>query len=286
MSATRQSIRMTVAYQERVRVLGEIVQADVEQVVNARLDDLDLSGSFEAAVDSAALIVAAGQARAADIALGYFRSLSQLELGEPLEIVEPLRSNVGQTGDGRSIVEAMVASRARMLEAIGVGKAVEEAMKIAAIEVARIGRYEVPDAASRELANQGRTVEPVTGWRSVARGTCGACLARDDGAVKSLDGVMPPYHPSCNCVPELNFDVPDRVQRPSGRDRFESLDPPGQDGLLGADRARLLRAGLIAWGDLVQINRFEEWTPVVTERPLIDLLVIAGITKEDLATLN
>jgi hypothetical protein len=63
--------------------------------------------------------------------------------------------------------------------------------------IAHSATYDASRAVLHELIQAG----PFSGWRWLSRGTCAACLARDDGNDKP-DGTAMRVHPSCRCVAE------------------------------------------------------------------------------------
>lgn len=135
---------------------------------------------------------------------------------------------------------------------------------------------EVMDAASQELTHQMRESRSITGWRWKSRGTCGACLAMDDGSVLP-DSRPLNRHPYCQCVPEpVLRGVKERVKRPTGHDRFNELSEAQQNASLGEKKASLLRTGAIAWTDLVSKETSAEWHPVLVETALKELEQLAN----------
>ena len=240
--------------------------------------------AMNAFVRDAALAVTLGQRLSVEMTLGYLLALSRLELGNALELQPSREGNAGFTADGRDIADALGAVRARFFKNLNEGKPLEAATTSVALAAARTAAFEVMDASTLEMEHQLGELDVVRGWRSRSRGTCGACLARDDGAVRGFKSAKtrPPYHPGCHCIAEPAFDVEDKVERRTGRQRFEALSEEEQDAALGADKAKLLRGGLVSWDHLIAVNTFKEWTPVLTEASLTDLLAVAGITKEAL----
>ena len=68
--------------------------------------------------------------------------------------------------------------------------------------------------------------------------------------------------------------------RKTGRDRFGALSAAEQNEALGAEKAQLLRMGLIDWRDLIHREHHREWNDSLTERSLRDLLAIAGLDTQ------
>lgn len=276
------SLRLSQRYQDAVVRVADGARAQTASLFTDVVDPDDLVESMRALIGQVTETTTVGQDLASDLAAGYFSASAELELGRAL-MPDRLEANAGFTADGRSVAETFTASRARLFVDLDAGKSLSESLDTARAGFERVARHEVADAAGRELRHLIDTTDEAKGWRAQSRGTCGACLAMDDASVRS-DGVFPPFHPGCSCSALVAFDVRERVLPPTGPERFAAMSVEEQDAALGA-KAKLLRAGLIAWGDLVMVERFREWSPVVVERPLGDLLEKAGVVQEELEKL-
>jgi hypothetical protein len=245
------------------------------------IDESDPANSWRMIVETGAAVVISAQTAAASLALGYFRTLGSLELGQAPSIAAQRPKNIGFTEDGRAIVDVLGAPRARFFRKLDEGKRFTDLLPEAIEAIGRAAQFEVMDAGQRELAHQVTASDQAVGWRARSRGTCGACLALDDGAHTTR---RPPFHPHCNCTIEVDFGTDGDLGRATGRQRFDALTIDQQDAALGFEKAELLRRNLIDWPDLVAVQTFKEWTPVISEAPLEQLLTIAGITSEQLVS--
>jgi hypothetical protein len=271
------SLRLAELYQDRAVAVAEQAQRAARRLVVVDRDDP--VESWRRVITSVSVLIGAAQTASTDLALGYFRALGTLETGRSVDVAESRPRNIGFTEDGRAIQDVLVAPRARFFRRLDEGVEVPRLLTEAVEAVGRAAQFEVMDAGQRELAHQVSRSGLAQGWRTRSRGTCGACLAIDDGSVTSR---RPPFHPHCDCVIEIDFGGPQEARRPSGRERFEALSPQAQDAALGFEKAELLRRRLISWEHLVSVQTFKEWTPVITEAPLESLLAIAGATAEQL----
>lgn len=233
----------------------------------AGIDTADIGGSFRAVLPNIGAVIRLGQGRAQDLSVAYFRRLAELETGraagrEPADLV-------GKTVDGRPIGVALAATPAKVVMGLRRGWSTTKALTFARFAFTRTTQTTVMDTARAELRNQMKS-PGVVGWRWRSRGTCGACLALDDGSVRG-SGEFMRAHPNCECLPEPGFDVEERIQPETGRERFMGLPKAEQDALLGHEKAELIRTGAIAWSQLVKTEQHKEWRPSITEAPLEQL---------------
>lgn len=280
MASNARSVALAAAYQERVVAIADRTQRAARGLVV--VDPDDPAASWQRILEQVTQLVSAAQSASSTLALGYFRAMGTLELGAPPELGEVRPNNIGFTEDGRSITDALGAPRGRFFKKLDEGLDFADLVPETIESVGRMAQFEVMDAGQRELAHQVAQSDQAQGWRSRSRGTCGACLALDNGSNISR---RPPFHPHCVCVMEIDFGTDDEVTRPTGAQRFDALPSEQQNDALGFEKAELLRRRLISWDDLVAINTFKEWTPVITEAPLESLLAIAGVTVEQLQSL-
>jgi hypothetical protein len=243
----------------------------------------DLTGSFRLVIPQAAQILAMGQASAQQLTGGFYRSCSAIETGEG-RAVPPLEENAGFTFDGRPVDEVLSSTPARVFYGIKIGRTVEEALRFGRFSLARTIRTEVFDAARMELNHQMDNDPKALGWEWQSRGTCEACLALDDeqvrGAGEPLDA-----HEQCACVQSPRFDVPQRISRPTGIDRFNNMDRAAQFAALGVGKALLVKHRRVEMSDLYMREANRQWRPRYTRRPLEDLLRLAGMDRDDLVRL-
>lgn len=271
MARTVDALRITELYHDRAI---ELADRAVEVVGSASLiDPMNPVESWRAIIEVVSQVVATAQAQSSALAVGYLAVLASLEVpDEDVALVEDRLDNVGFTADGRTIADALVATRARFF-LMRQELTFAEAAKRTGQSLGRLARFEIQDAGQRELLHQADELPIIKGWRSKSRGTCGACLAVDDGIIKGFGrATSPPYHPGCNCIVEVSFDVPEQVRRPTGPERFDELDVLDQVAALGPEKADLIRKGAIDWSALATTERFEDWTPILVETPLKDLV--------------
>lgn len=274
MPANPRSLRLLRTYHDRVAGTAEqISQALEKRLAQANPDEL--SESLSLAVSDAVSAVSIGQSAVLNLTRGFFRGLSQAETGTP-ELADT-EVTPGKTTDGRDLTEVLQATVARTLASVRDGKPPAKALDEAARSIRRFAMTEVMDAARAEMQAQMDASDSVKGWRWASRGTCGACLALDNGSIR--DGALQ-AHPNCLCVPEPVFDVKEKVKRETGRERFLSLSVEAQDELLG-DKADLVRRNLIPWTALVEFVRHPEWHDHIKEAPLGALLERAGLNAAE-----
>lgn len=257
MPANPASLVLTSRYHERVDRLARSTGKAVAGRF-AAVDRENLSESLQAFVVDAISMLAAAQGAAKGLSAGYFAALSALETGRVQQTAGA--DVVGHATDGRELGPVMGVVPARVYVALKQGKSIDQALSYGRFGAEHRARTEVMDAARSEL-DAHMADAPVKGWRWRSKGTCGACLALDDGAVR--EGLME-THPGCQCVPEPAFEVPETVEPETGHERFLNLPVSEQDALLGVDLAQGIRSGAIAWGDLVVTEHNPRWHDFVT----------------------
>lgn len=274
MPANPRSLSLLDAYHDQLsRLRAQTTQLVVRR--HAVINPEDLTSGYQMFVTDAARIIEAGQRQAATYSDALLKGFVRLEAGRDEEITEPVEDNAGFTTDGRRLTEVLAAVPAKVFLAIKLGKSTEDALAFGRFAASRTAVTEVMDAASQELTHQMKESPSVGGWRWKSRGTCGACLAMDSGQVLSLAQPLN-RHPYCQCVAEpVVKGVRERVKRETGPERFKSLPVAKQDAMLG-QKAKWLRAGAIAWKDLVNKDTSAEWHPVLVETALKELEQIAN----------
>lgn len=150
-----------------------------------------------------------------------------------------------------------------------------------------IARTETLDAhRAGAAAGQAAHADLLTGWvwnTHLSARTCPACLAMN-GRVFPLSQAGPEGHQNCRCSrtpvtpswADLGFDgldEPDDVQPTPEKTRawFEALPEHEQLEIMGPERLRLLRAGLIGWDDLAMLRQTPGWRPSWQITPVRDL---------------
>ena len=265
MPANPQSLRTEEAYRQQLKRLWRRVVAVVESQYRS-LDPQDLAGSFRAFVPSAAAVIEMGQAQAITLADAFVATYVAQELDEGLDVT-PERP-AGRTTDGRRLEEALSAAPAKVFLALKMGRPLGEALNFGRFSVARLAHTEVVDASREELKHQMDTADQIEGWRWSAQGSaCGACLAADNGAIRSTSSTLI-GHAGCDCVMEpVVTGVEETIYRPTGKERFESLSVAEQNARLGESKAEAIRTGT-PFSDLIKTERHEEWRPSITAAPL------------------
>lgn len=242
-----------------------------------------LADGLRGFVGQGAELVAVFQQQVADLTFDYVRDLSRLELGK-VAVADQLEANAGQTFDGRPLTAALSATPAKVLLALKQGKPLAEALRFGRFAVARLTQTEIMDAARIELQHQLENGDRVKGWRWRSRGTCGACLALDNGSTRKpgdpLEG-----HPYCQCIQEVAYSVKERAQRETGHARFAQLDDQAKVAAVGKTAAALLGAGLVKLDDVVATQSSREWRGMVTLATAEDLTRKAGISDDELRKL-
>lgn len=274
MPADPRSLKLSELYHSRVATLAERSAANLSSLFAPTPDD-DLQSVFASFIPVAGGVVTSAQGAAATLSGAYFRTLAGFETKEALEAAPPAPDNAGFTSDGRPITEVMSSTAPRVFKGLAAGWKFDQAVRVARASFQRAAKTEVMDAAGIELHHQLESSEAVRGWQWASRGTCGACLALDDGSVHSRSERMQ-RHPNCTCAPLPVFDVEQPVKRETGRERFETMSFDEQNRLLGTEKAELLRIGLIAWDDLISEDHHRLWSDSLVEASLAQVLASAG----------
>ena len=260
MPASQQSLRLLDGYHDRLVSLRDRTALVVDSLY--RIDETDLSGSFNAFVRGASRTITAGQANARLLTDSFLTNYIGTETGTKGNLEDPVPDNEGFTTDGRPLRDAMGAIPAKVFLALKQGQPMDKALAYGRFAAARFVWTEVMDAANQELTHQMDALDEVKGWRWKSRGTCGACLASDNGRVYPTSRPLN-RHPSCQCVSEPVLDVKERVPRETGIERFKAMPEKQQDASLGKGLADLVRKGAVAWNELISVENPHEWHPLV-----------------------
>lgn len=270
MPASRRSLDLQENYRRELKKLWRRVVLLVEDRYR-QIDPDDLTRSFQAFVPSAAALVAMGQEQAITLADAFLTSYVSEEKDTVVDLTAE-RIPPATTFDGRRLEEALSATPAKVFLALKAGRSIDDALSFGRFSAARFAHTEVVDASRQELKVQMEAADEVRGWRWSAQGSaCGACLAADNGAIRSPSTTLI-GHAGCDCVMEpVVTGVKERVQRLSGQEKFHALPVTEQNKRLGEEKAELVRSGAVPFSDLVKTERHEEWRPSITERPLEEL---------------
>lgn len=262
MPANQQSLRLLDLYHDRLVSVRERTAQVVDGLYRG-LDTSDLGVSFQGFVRDAARAITAGQTNARLLSDVFLTNYIGASTGEKGDLEEPVPDNEGFTTDGRRLTDAMGAIPAKVFLAIKQGQPMGKALAYGRFASSRFVLTEVMDAANQELTHQMDALDKVKGWRWKSRGTCGACLASDNGRVYPTSKPLN-RHPNCQCVSEPVVDgVKERVPRETGIERFKSMPEAEQDKSLGKGLADLVRKSAIAWTDLISHENPHEWHPLV-----------------------
>ena len=156
-------------------------------------------------INTAGAAIRGGQALGIALAREHARLVLE-RAGTGTELPAEARADaLGKLSSGM-VLERALAAVAVAIEAA----APDDRPRVARTAIARIAHSATYDASRAEL-HELVAAGPFDGWRWLSRGTCAACLSRDNGGDKP-DGTAMRVHPSCRCVAE-----------PLARDPFESL---------------------------------------------------------------
>lgn len=274
MPAQQRSLELLERYHDQLILIRDRTARVVDALYRG-VDTENLTESFQAFVKAAQTMIVLGQAQTKTLTDAFMASYAASETGEPVKIAEPAPHNEGFTTDGRPLGEAIGAVPAKVYLAVRQGQGTEKALAYGRFAINRFVQTELMDAATQEMNHQSKELDVVRGWRWKSRGTCGGCLAMDNG--KTFDAAKPlNRHPNCRCIAEPVLDVPQRVDRDTGRERFMQLPEEEQDAALGKGIADLVRKGAVAWTELASTERPHEWHPLVVAASLKEVAEAAS----------
>lgn len=205
----------------------------------ARLGNIDLDGGRQAINDqvaewirSTALLLGLAQQQAARLANDYVSGYMAAAGLTPAVDID-LGAHVGKDPTGAALAAAVRSAPVAMLWRLGRGDGRAAAMASGMDRTIRVTRGAVMTSARGVTAERIDREPRISGWRRVtASRPCGACLAR--AGVLMTSAVVFESHDRCGCHAEpVLKGVPERVQRPTGQQRWDAMSP--------ADRAELLR---------------------------------------------
>lgn len=242
------------------------------------VDPENLSSSFHAMTPLLAAMISLGQRDAQVIAQTFLTALSESETGAPVPNRPPSPTVAGTTRDGRGIERVVSSFIPAVFIALRRGVPLQTALNTGRHGVARIAHSEITEAAARETTYQGTTQAQgdLVGWTWVTGGKkpCGACLAQQNGQVRSWSVSMN-RHAGCSCVEAPVYSgVREAVRRPTGKDRFDAMTQEQQAATFrtgGEAKAEAIRSGRIDLSDLVQTERHDAWHTTISEKPLSDI---------------
>lgn len=272
MPASPLSLRVTDAYRARLAALRlNALRRTGEGWREISIDLLERSYERWLETTTAALTVVQQQgARASD---GYLAAFLTTELGVRAAPRGAADEYAGKSRDGRELAEALAPPLLTVKQRLAQDS--DDAGAALRAGLARALRVVVLDTAwapRQALTDLMASDDRVIGWRRVTSGNaCGACLGAATGAIRKTDSV-PDAHAHCRCTAEpVIRGVREHVARPTGADLFASKTPLEQDQLLGADKAELVRSGVITLPDLVAVSPMATEPGHITEAPLAAL---------------
>jgi GNAT superfamily N-acetyltransferase len=179
------------------RLSDAIVRATEAEYGRLEPDDEGrLQPSFVVAIARIAELLEVGGRSAGELANGYVRALAD-EAGAT--VTTGPASAVMVDPFGRTVGEIIGSVPGKVYLALEQGMALEEALPIGGHAMSSIAETWVRDAARIAIGAVVKGNEPVR-WRWWSRGTCGACMALDDGRARGAGFQI--VHPNCQCVPE------------------------------------------------------------------------------------
>jgi hypothetical protein len=271
MPGSERSLRVTDAYRDRLGAFADRVATLTRQrwqqnVTIARLEEshaLWLAGTV-AALEQA-------QRAGVNLTLAYLAAFIASETDRRSFEVPAYDAArvVGLADTGQPLAEPLGKTLIGVKSLMADGKAPAEALAETGHRAERLAGSAVMAAPRRALADQIETHPAIVGWRRVTRGGCGACLA---AAAHSYTNEPMRVHAHCHCSQEpIVRDVPDRAPRLSGPEIFARMTRAEQDQALGPAAAQAVRAGEVAWPDLIATSPMVVGPDVLTQAPLVAL---------------
>ena len=211
----------------------------VTRTVAFRLRDIDLTED-RAAIErqirewqrESLLLVALAQRQAASLADSYVSGYMAVG-GLTPDVSVDIDAHIGTDLSGRPLAVALRTAPVALLWRLGRGDGRSAAVTTGMDRAIRVTRGSVMVSSRSVVAERVEREAKITGWRRVTASTpCGACLARSGVLMSS--SVVFETHDRCSCHAEpVLKGVPERVQRPTGQQRWDAMSP--------AERADLLR---------------------------------------------
>jgi hypothetical protein len=272
MPANPRSLRITDLYGRRLKA----VEARVKNTARAAwgFQQGDFDAAYEQWLPLASIAVTEGQRENLRLTAGYLSAYLTSETGRFTRppAIDPAPW-VGSSQNGRPFRDAYRDTVVDAKVAISEGKTVEEASNIAlktALTMVSLDTYEAARGPFHEVLP---SISAVIGFRRVSNGeTCAACLGLEDGTVLPSEDTFE-IHPGCDCVGEpVIGDLPERVSRPTGTEKFRELPPEIQNESIGIKAAEAVRNGDVTLSELVQTYRTETGPDFITQRPLSDAI--------------
>lgn len=210
-------------------------------------------------ISAAGAAIRGGQSLAIALAREHARLMLE-RAGSAAEIPDARAEALGKLSSGMILERALAAVAVNVAAAAPADRA-----QVARTAIARIAHTAAYDASREELHTL-IAAGPWSGWRWLSRGTCAACLARDDGSDRP-DGSAMRVHPSCRCVPEPLLPGRERAPRLTGLERFARMSLEEKAAAIGAEAAAEVEAGRVTLAELVAVDTIHG-ERVITQKPL------------------
>lgn len=270
MPASPRSLQITDTYRDRLNGLADRLGALAEHYwQSVTLADLDRSHAEWLAITVAMLEQA--QHAGVQLTAAYVAAFVASEQGVRVaEIPGADAAFAGLAADGRPLIEALEPTVITVKKALKDGKSPADALHEGMTKAARLASSAVMAAPRGALMSQIQTHPMIVGWQRVTRGGCGACLA---AAARGYDKDHPlRVHDHCHCTAEpVVRDVADVAPRATGPEIFHRMTAAEQEAALGPHAAQLVRQGLVAWPDLIEVSPMKIGPDFITQAPVAAL---------------
>jgi hypothetical protein len=264
--ASERSLRLTNTYRDRLAVLSDRISAYTAtswQHVTVR----DLDRSHDEWLTSTVLTLEQAQRAGVALTLAYLASFIASETGQrALELpkYDPARA-IGFGEDGQPLAVPLQKTLIGVKSLMKDGRSPEDALTETGHRAERLAAGAVMAAPRTTLADQVAEHPAIVGWRRVTRGGCGACLA---AAAHAYADEPMRVHAHCHCSQEpIIRDVPDRFPRETGPEIFARMSRVEQDQALGSTAAQAVRAGAVAWPELIQTQPMTVGADWISQAP-------------------
>ena len=256
----------------------------------ARVDEADITASFEAVAPTITAITGLAQTRMASQVDSYVASVlaEQGVTRDPAGVFAP-RSLVGVTGDGRTVAGLVDQARVQALSLIGGTRIVSgRTMRIepvtpsAALEASGKWLGTALGTVLSDTARQGEAVASVSRnvhhyVRMLVPPSCSRCAVQAGKVFRRQTQFR--RHPGCDCrtVPAVEAVASDMTVDPDAY--FRSLDPAMQDRIFTKAGADVIRAG----ADLGQVVNARRGMTTAQARGADVAVTLEGVTKRGYA---
>jgi hypothetical protein len=269
MPGSERSLEITDAYRARLAALthrvGTFAAVTWQQAVN--LDDLD--GSHASWLATVTVALEQAQRSGVNLTLAYLAAFIASETGRRAVEIPAYNAAgvIGVSDTGQPLAVPLSKTVIDVKVALKDGKSPADALAGGEQRALRLAETAAMHAPRAALQDQIGTHPMLVGWRRVTAGGCGACMAA--AAHGYSKGEPMHVHAHCRCSQEpVVKDVPDRAPRETGPDIFARMTRAEQDQALGPAAAEAVRAGAVAWPDLIGHSPMVMGPPMLTQAPL------------------